>query len=340
MLKSKSYLWNPWSRSFLKKKLQNEDFSRITLSFYAYVPIADPSTLRDSLFAKLNDFAVLGRIYVATEGINAQISVPQQHMDKVGDLVRDYFGDVLINLAATQRDVSFIKLIIKVRHHIVAGGEDGLDMSRVGKHLDARQWHHVMDDKDAVVVDVRNVYEYEVGHFRGALRMKTDTFRDQCRKLPELLRPYKSQKILLYCTGGIRCEKVSAMLLSQDFCQVYQLRGGITHYKKQIDQQGLESRFVGKNFVFDQRLGERITEDVIARCHCCGTPCDTHTNCEWEGCHILFIQCPACQEKWGGCCSETCHKKSLLPQEKKRFLLKFFPQKVSRYKSLSPSLGK
>ena len=119
----------------------------------------------------------------------------------------------------------------------------------------------------------------------------------------------------MYCTGGIRCEKASAYLKHEGFENVYQLEGGIIKYAKDAKEQGLENKFIGKNFVFDERLGERISEDVIAECHQCGTPCDDHINCENDACHLLFIQCPACAEKYEKCCSSECNDFRKLPLE-------------------------
>lgn len=110
----------------------------------------------------------------------------------------------------------------------------------------------------------------------------------------------------MYCTGGIRCEKASAYYKHQGFKNVYQLEGGIINYAKQIKEEGLESKFIGKNFVFDNRLGERITDDIISQCHQCGKPCDNHTNCMNDGCHLLFIQCDECKNAMENCCSSEC----------------------------------
>ena len=126
----------------------------------------------------------------------------------------------------------------------------------------------------------------------------------------------------MYCTGGIRCEKASAYFKHQGFKNVYQLEGGIIEYTRQVKAEGLESKFIGKNFVFDHRLGERITDDIIANCHQCGKPCDTHVNCANEGCHLLFIQCDECHEAMHGCCSNECLEIIQLPIEEQRRLRK------------------
>ena len=126
----------------------------------------------------------------------------------------------------------------------------------------------------------------------------------------------------MYCTGGIRCEKASAYFKHKGFKEVYQLEGGIIEYARQVKAQSLENKFIGKNFVFDERRSERISEDVIAQCHQCGAPCDSHVNCINEACHLLFIQCAACQEKMNECCSISCKEISTLPPEDQRELRK------------------
>ena len=178
----------------------------------------------------------------------------------------------------------------------------------------------MLDDPDAVFIDMRNHYEYEVGHFENALEIPADTFRDQLPKAVEMMQEHKDKNIVMYCTGGIRCEKASAWMKHNGFTKVSHIEGGIIEYARRAREQGLPVRFVGKNFVFDERMGERISDDVIAHCHQCGAPCDSHTNCLNDGCHLLFIQCPACAEKFAGCCSEACMEEHKLPEEEQRKL--------------------
>jgi UPF0176 protein len=170
---------------------------------------------------------------------------------------------------------------------------------------------------------MRNHYESEIGHFEGAVTPDVDTFRDSLDIIEEALKDNKEdKKLVMYCTGGIRCEKASAYFKHKGFKQVFQLEGGIIEYVRQVKDEGLENRFKGKNFVFDNRRAERISEDVIAHCHLCGTPCDTHVNCENEACHLLFIQCPSCAEKLDNCCSTECKDINALPLEEQKALRK------------------
>ena len=182
-----------------------------------------------------------------------------------------------------------------MRDKIVADGieDPAFNMNQKGKYVDAQSMNALLENPSTVVVDMRNHYEYEVGHFTNAIEIPSDTFREQLPMSAEMLENKKDKNIIMYCTGGIRCEKASAYLLHKGVKNVYHLEGGIIYYAQQVKDKNLQSKFIGKNFVFDDRLGERITDDVIARCHQCGKPADTHTNCKNDACHLLFIQCDA-----------------------------------------------
>ena len=284
---------------------------RLTLSFYAYAKIQDPKKFRDDLFVAWNKLDALGRIYVATEGINAQMSIPEENLETFRATleVYDFMKGIRLNEAVEHDDHSFLKLTIKVRDKIVADGlnDETFDVTNIGVHLKAKEFNDILDDPNTIVVDFRNHYESEVGHFKGAITPDVETFRESLPIINEQLQNHKEdKKLVMYCTGGIRCEKASAYFKHQGFKNVYQLEGGIINYAKQIEAEGLESKFIGKNFVFDNRLGERITEDIISQCHQCGKPCDNHTNCENDGCHLLFIQCDECKAAMENCCSTEC----------------------------------
>lgn len=320
-------LYNTLSADERAKLIDEAGLDRLTLSFYAYAHIQSPQQFRDELFVKWSELDVLGRIYVAHEGINAQLSLPATNISAFKDFLDTYpfLKDIRLNIAAEHDNKSFLKLKIKVRSKIVADGlnDDTFDITDIGTHLRAKDFNAMMDDPDTVVIDMRNHYESEVGHFVGAITPDVDTFRDSLPIIHDQLKDYKEDKnLLMYCTGGIRCEKASAYFKHRGFKNVYQLEGGIIEYTRQIKAEGLDSKFKGKNFVFDNRLGERITEDVIAHCHQCGKPCDTHTNCKNDGCHLLFIQCDECSEKMKGCCSEACSEIVSLPEEHQKTLRK------------------
>lgn len=309
------FLYNRINKEELKKKLMEESFQRKTISFYKYHYINDPKEFRDSIYREWNSLNCFGRIYVAREGINAQMSVPEHHFNSFLYTLKNYeiLKDIPIKYAIEDDGKSFYKLTIKVRPKLVADGlEDGsYNVTNVGKHLSGIEFHEQIGKENTIVVDMRNYYESEIGRFEGAICPEADTFREELEIVTDLLENQKDKKILLYCTGGIRCEKASAYLKHQGFNDVNQLHGGILEYARQIKTAKLDSKFVGKNFVFDERLGESVNGQVISKCHQCGKPCDTHTNCSNSGCHILFIQCPECAKKYSGCCTPECAEEKI-----------------------------
>lgn len=312
-------LHNRVSQKELKERLMEETEHRITISFYQYALIEDPVAFRNELYEKLFDLKVFGRIYVATEGINAQISVPESNFQAFKDYLNtiSFLYQIRLNIAVDDDGKSFWVLKIKVRDKIVADGinDPEFNMHRKGKYVDAQSFNEMTKDGETIVVDMRNHYEYEVGHFENAIEVPSDTFRAQLPMAVEMLKENKDRNIIMYCTGGIRCEKASAYMLHNGFKNVYHLEGGIINYANSVKELSIDNKFLGSNFVFDGRLGERIGKEVISHCHQCGAPCDTHTNCANEACHLLFIQCNNCKEKFNGCCSETCSETFLLPEE-------------------------
>ena len=278
------------------------------------------------MFINFTKLEVLGRIYVATEGINAQISVPTRNYELLRQAIYniDFLNGIRLNIAVDDNGKSFFKLAIKVKNKIVADGiqDKTFDVTKIGTHLKAEEYNDLLNSKDVVVVDMRNHYESEVGHFENAILPDVDTFREQLPFVANMLSDKKDQPIVMYCTGGIRCEKASAYMLHKGFKEVYQLEGGIIEYARQVKAKGLENKFHGKNFVFDERLSESISNEVIAKCHQCGEPFDVHTNCANVACNLLFIQCPSCKEKYNNCCSDECKTIAALPEEEQKLLRK------------------
>jgi UPF0176 protein len=311
-------LHNRVSQEELKKLLYQETTPRTTISFYQYFTIDNPQAFRDELYIHLNALKVFGRIYIAAEGINAQVSVPSDNVEAFRDYLYSIapLNGLRLNIAVDDDGKSFWVLKIKVRQKIVADGitDPAFSMENKGRYVNAMQMNDLLQDDDTVVIDMRNHYEYEVGHFENAI--------EQLPMAVELMQDKKEKNIIMYCTGGIRCEKASAYMLHNGFNNVFHLEGGIINYAKQAKENNLDSKFIGKNFVFDDRLGERITPDIIARCHQCGAPADTHTNCKNEACHLLFIQCTACAEKFDGCCGEACQAVYNLPLEMQKEMRK------------------
>jgi UPF0176 protein len=320
-------LYNTLSAKERAQLIEEAGQERLTLSFYQYAQLGNPQLFRDYLFLHWNPLEVLGRIYVAKEGINAQLSVPAVQFEAFKATLDEitFLEGVRLNIAIEQDNKSFLKLTIKVRNKIVADGleDHSFDVTQKGKHVNAQEFNTLLSDKNTICVDMRNHYESEIGHFDSAITPDVDTFRDSLPIIEEELADHKEdKKLLMYCTGGIRCEKASAYFKHKGFKNVYQLEGGIIEYARQVKAQELENKFIGKNFVFDERRGERISEDVIAQCHQCGAACDTHVNCVNEACHLLFIQCEACQEKMDQCCSTACQEIAALPLEEQRELRK------------------
>ena len=317
-------LHNRISRKELKERILQDNTPRTTISFYCYFKIEEPAAFRNQLYIDLKALGVLGRIYLAEEGINAQISVPTENVEVFKNYLyaMEPLHGLRLNVAVDDDGKSFYVLDVKVRKKIVADGIDdpSFDMANKGKYVNAEQFNRLANDPDTVVIDMRNHYEYEVGHFENAIEIPSDTFREQLPMAAAMMEADKNKNIIMYCTGGIRCEKASAYMLHRGFKNVFHLEGGIINYVNQVKQNGLENKFHGKNFVFDQRLGERITEEIISKCHQCGKPADTHVNCVNDACHLLFIQCDECKEKMEGTCSNECLDFIHLPEEEQKKL--------------------
>lgn len=318
-------LYNKLSAEERRELIRKAGKERLVISFYAYHHLENPKLFRDHLFLNWHPLDVLGRIYVAKEGINAQLSVPgdrfsefKNHLDSI-----DFLKNIRLNIAREHDDESFLKLTIKVRSKIVADGlnDDTFDVTNKGIHLNAQDFNELIEDPNTILVDMRNHYESEIGHFKNAITPDVDTFRQSLPIIEKDLEPFKeNKKLVMYCTGGIRCEKASAYYKHKGFKEVYQLEGGIIEYHRQVTEQGLENKFVGKNFVFDFRMSETIGTETIAKCHQCGNPFDTHTNCANDACHLLFIQCPDCKKQYENCCSDACQEVIHLPVETQKKL--------------------
>jgi UPF0176 protein len=319
-------LHNKISSEELKQKMLAEIEPRTTISFYHYFPIQNPQEFRDFLYKNLDILKVFGRIYVAKEGINAQISVPTNNFESFKSFLYsiELLNGLRLNIAVDDDGKSFWVLKIKVREKVVADGinDPNFSMENKGRYVNAQQMNELLKDDATVVIDMRNHYEFEVGHFEKAIEIPSDTFREQLPMAVDMMKGNEDKNIIMYCTGGIRCEKASAYMLHQGFKNVFHLEGGIINYAQQIKQNGLDSKFIGKNFVFDNRLGERITEDIISKCHQCDKPCDAHTNCKNDGCHLLFIQCETCAKEMDGCCTKECKETLHMPIERQKELRK------------------
>ena len=320
-------LYNTLSAKERAELIEKAGKDRLTLSFYQYAKIKIPQEFRDQLFIVWDKLDVLGRIYVAIEGINGQLSLPadrfnefKTHLDTI-----DFLKDIRLNIAVEQDNMSFLKLKVKVRNKIVADGlnDNTFDVTNKGVHVGAEKFNELIEDKKTVLVDMRNHYESEIGHFKNAVTPDVDTFRESLDIIENDLKDHKEDKnLVMYCTGGIRCEKASAYFKHKGFKNIYQLEGGIIEYTRQVKDQDLDNKFMGQNFVFDDRRAERISDDVIAQCHQCGESFDVHTNCANDACHLLFIQCEKCKQEMDNCCSTTCKDIHALPFEEQKQLRK------------------
>jgi UPF0176 protein len=315
-------LHNRVSRKELKERIQKDPTPRTTLSFYCYFKIEDPDRFRNELYRRLTEIGVFGRIYVAHEGINAQATVPDENFNSFKDYLYSIepLKGLRLNRAVDDDGKSFYALDIKVRKKIVADGitDPNFDMANRGRYVDAEAFNKLTADPETIVIDMRNHYEFEVGHFENAIEVPSDTFREQLPMAVDMMKDKAEKNIIMYCTGGIRCEKASAWMLHKGFQNVFHLEGGIINYVNEVKQKDLANKFHGKNFVFDQRLGERITDEIISNCHQCGKPADTHVNCANDACHLLFIQCNECKEKFDGCCSKNCQDVIHLPEDEQK----------------------
>jgi len=318
-------LYNKLSAKEREQLIEEAGEERLTLSFYQYAQIGNPELFRNHLFVAWDAMEALGRIYVANEGINAQMSVPAKRFVEFKEFLDgiNFLQNVRLNIAREQDNKSFLKLKVKVRQKIVADGlnDTTFDVTNKGVHVDAATFNELIEQEDTVLVDMRNHYESEIGHFKNAVTPDVDTFRDSLDIIEEDLKDHKEdKKLVMYCTGGIRCEKASAYFKHKGFKNVFQLEGGIIEYARQVATEKLDNKFKGKNFVFDHRRGERISDDVISNCHQCGSPCDEHVNCANEACHLLFIQCPECAKANENCCSKECAEIAALPFEEQKKL--------------------
>jgi UPF0176 protein len=330
-------LYNKLSSKEREELIEQAGEERFTLSFYTYHHLKNPKEFRDYLFINWNRLDVLGRINIAKEGINAQLSVPAKKFDQFKHFLDgiNFLKDVRLNIAIEHYDKSFLKLKIKVRPKIVADGLNDLtfDVTNKGIHVDAKKFNELIEDPNTVLVDMRNHYESEIGHFKNAITPDVDTFRQSLDIIEEDLKDHKEDKnLVMYCTGGIRCEKASAYYKHKGFKKVYQLEGGIIEYARQVKDKNLDNKFFGKNFVFDDRRSEKISDDVISKCHQCGKTCDIHVNCANDGCHLLFIQCEECAKKMYSCCSNQCQDIIQLSYEEQKKLRSGRPAGNKKFK--------
>ncbi len=280
------------------------------LAYYIFTPIENPFQEMKNHKRFFKDRDVTGRIYISEEGINGQMSGAQADTEAYMTWLTSFLPSVKFKVHTTDENI-FPRMTIKTRKHLVALGEPA-DLSKGGEHVSPKQWREMLEsDEEYLLLDVRNDYEWEIGHFEGATLPPLTKFRDfpsYADQLKESLKEnqdFKKTKVMMYCTGGIRCELYSALLKARGFESVYQLDGGVIAY----GQQEGNAHWKGKLFVFDDRLSVPIDGkevEPIATCSYCGTSCDIQYNCANMDCNTLFICCKECIEKQKGCCCNAC----------------------------------
>jgi len=331
------------------------------LSFYRFSEIEDPEEMKNKLMALWKPFRAVGRVYVAKEGVNAQMAVPSNvlsNFKRACETLPLFQGlylntDHLMTRQDFEESQPFKNLHVRVRDQIVADGfKDSLDWEKSGKEMPPLKWHEELNNPNNIVLDCRNSYESDVGIFDGAIPLNTTFFRESWDALDEILKDKpKNTPIMTYCTGGIRCVKINAYLEQKlGFNNVHRLQGGIISYARALQAQDdsdsenydgveminpsklepslhlkrdvTESKFKGMNYVFDERMGARITTDMLSSCETCGSGCDLFKNCENYQCHIRFIQCDKCKDFYNGCCSKACQQEhsSFLEREEEQLL--------------------
>lgn len=279
------------------------------LAYYFLTPIDDPKAevVRHQDFFRTRDITC--RIYLSEEGINGQMSARKDHAEEYMDWLRSdpRFQGVSFKIHDSTEHV-FPRTTVKVRRQLVAFDRK-VDLRKGGEFLSPALWNEKLKEKDpdTIVVDVRNGYEWDVGHFEGAKRPPCDTFRDFPAYAQQLKegRDLKKTRVLMYCTGGIRCEYYSAFMKEEGFSNVYQLDGGVIDYGL---KEGSE-HWKGKLFVFDDRLVVPVgseSQPPISHCKHCGVQNDVYYNCANMDCNTLFFSCVECLRKLSGCCSNSC----------------------------------
>jgi UPF0176 protein len=297
--------------TFLYKESVKRMKYRILL-YYKYVPIEDPVAFADEHRAFCQSLGVKGRILISHEGINGTLSgtVAQtnQYMKRMHQ--HPLFHDILFKIDEHENH-AFKKLFVRPRKELVTWRlEEDVDPNALtGKHLSPKEFYEHLQREDVIVIDGRNDYEHDIGHFRGAIRPEIASSREFPAWIRKHLHPYKEQKIVTYCTGGIRCEKLTALLLKEGFQDVAQLEGGIITYGKDPDVKG--ALFDGKCYVFDERISvpiNQIENVVVGRCYHCGKPEDRYLNCQYRFCNKQHVVCAACEEKYHHYCSPKCEE--------------------------------
>ena len=284
--------------------------------FYKYVAIEYPKEIMKWQREICQNLGLKGRILISHEGINGTLGGSTENLDEYMQTMSSHelFGNIDFKQSAGGPEC-FPRLSVKVRDEAVALGipYDQLTPRNGGQHLSPQETHELLTNKpeDLVVLDTRNDYEWAIGRFEGAITPDIENFRDLPKYLDDNLDTFKDKQVLMYCTGGIRCERATAYLNEKNVAKkVYQIQGGIHRYVEEYP----DGFFRGKNYVFDGRVSVRINEDVLGSCALCAKPCDDYYNCLNAMCNKHFISCADCITTYDYACSENC--KTLIAENK------------------------
>lgn len=278
------------------EKQENSEPVQVS-AFYKFTAVEDPVALKDNLDRYLADTGILGTVLIAKEGVNGTISGSKQEVECFIAHLSDALAVSEIAFKrATATFRPFHRMKVRLKKEIVTLGVEGIDPTReVGQYIPPEQWNALIEREDVVLVDTRNDYEFAVGSFRGALNPNTKSFREFPDYVDRNLDPEKTPKVAMFCTGGIRCEKATGLMLQKGFKEVYHLQGGILEYFNRIDNQ--ESLWDGECFVFDERVtvNQNLEQGEYRMCHACRMPLsqeDIASEHYEEG-----ISCPHCHEQ-------------------------------------------
>ena len=283
----------------------------------------DLEEMRWPLKEKCLRLSLKGSILLSKQGINCFLSGSPEAIKEIKQVLQDTFGITdLIFKESLSESQPFNRMLVKVKQQIVPTDDSNIDpTNHTGPTISPQEFKRWMDEgREMLILDTRNDYEYRIGAFENSAHLDIKNFREYEKNLSQIDEKWKDKPVVMFCTGGIRCEKASAYYKHKGFKNVFQLEGGIINYVRQVEANDLENKFLGKNFVFDERRSERISDDVIANCHQCGKPADMHTNCANEACHLLFIQCDECKAQMENCCSTSCMEINRLPFEEQKVL--------------------
>ncbi|UHA73414.1 oxygen-dependent tRNA uridine(34) hydroxylase TrhO [Paenibacillus sp. 481] len=283
------------------------------LLFYKYIPIPEAEAFAAEHLQYCKELGIKGRILIADEGINGTLSgTVEQTEQYMADMRNNpLFADMVYKIDESEGH-AFKKLFVRYKKELVTlrYNKELNPHTDGGQRLSPVEFYEYMQRDDVIILDGRNGYEYDLGHFQNAIRSDVDSFREFPEWIRENLADHKDKHVLTYCTGGVRCETLTAVLLNEGFKDVYQLDGGIVTYGKDPQTQG--RGFDGNCYVFDERISVRInqTEEniIVGKCHHCSEPTDRYINCEDDTCHLQHLCCDKCDAEFQGYCSTDCHE--------------------------------